>query len=152
MNIIRQSFQTMCKALPGSYATMAAALGMGSTSALENRIYERKGQAISIHDALQMQETTGRTDFAEAVAQESGGVFVRLPDAPEFAGEDIQEHFMSLAEKVGELITEYRDATDDGQVSMAECERLYDIRNRLIAHAAAIIALTQKYYGASGCQ
>ena len=80
MDEIKQAIKTMCQSVSGGYAAMAAALGMSSRAALENRIYEVKGQRVSIEEAMMMQRMADRFDFAEAVAAESGGVFVLLPE------------------------------------------------------------------------
>lgn len=81
---------------------MAAALGITKDS-LENRVYERKGQAVSLHEAMQMQTFHGSTLFAEAVAMDSGGVFVRMPDAERVDNEEIQTLYMELVEDVARL-------------------------------------------------
>lgn len=140
---IKESIKKMCQSVPGGYGTMASMLGL-TKAALENRIYEVKGQRVSIEEAMMMQRMTGSTAFAEAVAHESGGVFVALPEA-DYAEEDIQAAFMSLSEAVGQFVTEWRDAVDDGELSASEAKRLADVERRICANAAAIVALTKKY-------
>ena len=76
---INQAIRTMAQSPNGGYAASAAMLGM-TTAALENRLYEVKGQRIGIAEAMLLQRLTERTDFAAAVAAESGGVFVPVPE------------------------------------------------------------------------
>ena len=85
MDNIKSAIKAMCQSMSGGYAAMAAALGLSSRAALENRIYEVKGQRVSTEEAMMMQRIADSTAFAEAVAAESGGVFVPLPEAAEFA-------------------------------------------------------------------
>lgn len=141
---IKESIKKMCQSVPGGYATMASMLGM-TKAALENRIYEVKGQRVNIEEAMMMQRLTNSTAFAEAVAHESGGVFVAMPEA-EYAEEDIQEAFMSLTEVVGQFVTEWRDAVDSGELVLSKAKRLDAIERRICGNAATIIALTKKYY------
>ena len=148
MDNIKSAIKAMCQSMSGGYAAMAAALGLSSRAALENRIYEVKGQRVSTEEAMMMQRIADSTAFAEAVAAESGGVFVPLPEAAEFAEEDIQAAFMSLSEEVGELVGDWREATADGELSPAEMRRLREAKRRVCSHAAAIVALTRKYYTA----
>ncbi|WII92998.1 hypothetical protein QEO94_10280 [Kingella negevensis] len=66
-NQIQLALREMAKSPNGGHATTAAMLGL-TLSALENRLYQIKGQALSIEQAMIMQRMTERTDFAEAVA------------------------------------------------------------------------------------
>lgn len=75
---IKKAYLAMIKEYPGGWDAMSAALGM-TRDALENRIYERKGQSVLVETALQMQLFSASTHFAEAVSQVSGGVFMKLP-------------------------------------------------------------------------
>jgi hypothetical protein len=56
----------MIATYPGGWAAMAAALGM-TKDALENCVYERKGQQINVHTAMQLQAFSQTEFFAEAV-------------------------------------------------------------------------------------
>ncbi|MFV2028872.1 YmfL family putative regulatory protein [Neisseria sp. S1] len=149
MDAIKQSIKSMCQSVAGGYATMAAMLGLSSKAALENRIYEVKGQRVSIEEAMMMQRLAESTAFAEAVAAESGGVFVKLPDA-DLTEEDIQAVFMSLSESVGLLVSEWKKATEDGELKPAEEKRLRAVKRKICGQSAAIIALTRKYYTREG--
>ena len=149
MNPIDKSIQTMAQSVTGGVAAMAQHLGYPSKAAFDNRLYRVKGQRFCIDDALAMQTIAGRSDFAQAVAAESGGVFVALPGV-DYAEEDIQAAFMSLSATLGELVTEWREATADGELTPVEERRLQALKQRLCGQAAGIIALTRKYYALAG--
>lgn len=62
---IRKAYLAMIKEYPGGWDAMSAALGM-TRDALENRIYERKGQSVLVETALQMQIFSASSHFADA--------------------------------------------------------------------------------------
>ncbi|WP_083370101.1 YmfL family putative regulatory protein [Chromobacterium sphagni] len=141
MDRLRTAYQTMCKAMPGGWPAMAAALGF-SKDGLENRVYERKGQSVSVHEALQMQAFSGTTLFAEAVAAEAGGVFIPLPDVATVDDEEIQRVYMELVDEVGRLAREWREATRDGEVDKRERQRLEGIRDAICTKVTQMNHLT----------
>lgn len=124
---IRASYQSMCRSVNGGWSAMAASVSL-SKDGLENRIYERKGQSVDVHLAMQMQANSNSTLFAEAVAAESGGVFITLPCTATVDHEEIQTVYMALVDEVGRLAREWREATRDGEVDAKERERLDEIR------------------------
>ncbi|MFK7089315.1 YmfL family putative regulatory protein [Chromobacterium violaceum] len=141
MDRLRTAYQAMCKAMPGGWAAMAAALGF-SKDGLENRVYERKGQSVSVHEAMQMQAFSGSAVFAEAVAAETGGVFVPLPDISTVDDAEIQRVYMELVDEVGRLAREWREATRDGEVDKRERQRLEAIRDAICAKVTQMNHLT----------
>ncbi len=128
---------------------MATMLGLNSKTALENRIYQVRGQSISIEEAMLMQRFTERTDFAQAVAHESGGVFIPLPpiDAAALTGEDITDNFMAAYVELGEFTRQWRNATHDGKVCSAESTALWQKVRALTQRITAIAVLTDQIYG-----
>lgn len=146
MNRIRASLQTMCRALPGGWATMAAALGT-SVDCLENRIYERKGQEPAIDLAMQMQKASGLTSFAEAVAADSGGVFVPLAGHDTANTEDLMLLYMKLADDVGRLAREWQAATADGEICKREAAALDAIRQEICRTATRFTSLSLHLFG-----
>ncbi|WP_047258443.1 YmfL family putative regulatory protein [Chromobacterium subtsugae] len=149
MDRLRTAYQTMCKAMPGGWAAMAAALGF-SKDGLENRVYERKGQAVSVHEAMQMQAFSGSSIFAEAVAADSGGVFVPLPDIDTVDDAEIQRVYMELVDEVGRLAREWREATRDGEVDKRERQRLEAIRDAICAKVTQMNHLTFQVFCKKG--
>ena len=105
----RQTYLGMCRAMPGGADAMAAALGL-TRSALDNRIYERRGQTITVDQALQMAEFTGSPLFAQMVAARCGGVFVPLPPVEDCDRMDLLERWMSVYTELGELSVRLRRA------------------------------------------
>ncbi|MDC7699566.1 YmfL family putative regulatory protein [Vogesella indigofera] len=145
MDRLRTSYQQMCRAMPGGWAAMAAALGL-SKDGLENRVYERKGQEITVHQAMQMQAMSGTSLFAEAVAADSGGVFIPLSQVDGVDDEEIQALYMALVEEVGKLAREWREATRDGEVCKKERARLDAIRMAICTKATQMNDLTFKVF------
>lgn len=141
MDRLRSSYQQMCRAMPGGWAAMAAALGLSKDS-LENRVYERKGQEITVHQAMQMQALSDTGLFAQAVAADSGGVFIQLPQVEQVDTEEIQALYMELVDEVGKLAHEWREATRDGEVCKKERARLDAIRQAICTKATQMNALT----------
>lgn len=151
LNPINQALRTMAKSPNGGHATTAAMMGL-TESALENRLYQLKNQAISIEQAMLMQRMTERTDFAEAVAQESGGVFVPLPelDAAALMGEDITESFLTAFADLGEMVQEWRNITADGFVCNEESARLWRRVNLTVSRLMGIAVQTDRVFGVFG--
>lgn len=141
MDSIKGSYQMMCRATNGGWAAMAASLGM-SLTALQNRVYARKGQEVTVARAMDMQQASGTTYFAEAVASESGGLFIKLPTADCLSTEDIQEQFIQMLEKAGEFAAEWRRATDDNEVCKREKRQLGGLANDLCRHVHEILHTT----------
>lgn len=148
MDQINQALREMAKSPNGGHATMATMLGL-TPAALENRLYEIKGQQISIDQAMLMQRMTERTDFAEAVARESGGVFVPLPpvDAAAVQGLDIEEGFLDVFVQTGKLLEKWREVTQDGQLHSWESVLLWRQLHRLLTQLTGIAVQTDRIYG-----
>ena len=142
---INHAIREMAKSVSGGHAAVAAVLGY-TKPALENRLYEVKGQRIGIDEAMLIQRISGRTDFAEAVASESGGVFVPLPEdvsCAALAEEEISARFLNIMERGGEMV---RESTADGEVTAAELAALLAVFRRCVSEQAAVIELTRRYF------
>lgn len=135
----------MIKEFPGGWDAMAGALGM-SRDALENRIYERKGQGVLVETALQMQKFSGTTHFAEAVAALSGGTFVKLPEI-EVENEDLLKKFNQLYAELGKFSSDFNLATADEQIDRREAALLRDDADKLHKVLSELVALTMRVYG-----
>lgn len=135
----------MIKAYPGGWDAMAAALGM-TRDALENRIYERKGQSVLVETAKQMQLFSATTHFAEAVAHESGGVFMRLPDRSDQDHDELLAKFNELYAKLGDLSTKFRDSVRDNEIDRREKQDLSDIGQEIHRTVEELLALTFQVY------
>ncbi len=142
---IKSAHLNMIEAFQNGLKGMAMALGDDTEVRLKNQAYEQKGMHVPTERSLLMQEFTGRTDFAEAVAHQSGGVFVQMP-TDDLVDGDIQELFMECTKELGKLVAEFQAATDDGVVDALELKRLEAIKTRLCTKAASIIQMTEKVF------
>jgi hypothetical protein len=134
----------MIKAFPGGWDAIAGALGM-SRDALENRIYERKGQGLLVETALQMQKFSNSTHFAEAVAVQSGGTFVKLPDV-EVHNEDLTKKFNELYAELGKFSSDFNQATADEQIDRREETLLCNDVDRMHKTLAELLGLVLRVY------
>lgn len=116
----RRCYLDMIRAYPGGWEAMAAALGLPSKVALENRIYERSGQTVTVHLAEQMQAFSGTTLFAEDQARQAGGVFMKLPETSSAGNDELLNEFNLLYAELGELSGKFREAVRDNEISLAE--------------------------------
>lgn len=142
---IRKAYLAMIKEYPGGWDAMSAALGM-TRDALENRIYERKGQSVLVETALQMQQFSSTTHFAEAVAQMSGGVFLELPTGGEHDREELLAKFNELYAKLGELSDKFRRYVEDNEIDRREREDLGDTGQDIHRTVEELLALTFTIY------
>lgn len=135
----------MIKAFPGGWDAICGALGL-SRNALENRIYERKGQGVEVELALQIQTFTGTTHFAEAVALKSGGVFLRLPADLSDDNEAIGKKFRELNTRLGAFCQRFDEATADDQIDKRERADLILIANGMQKTISELLALSFRVY------
>ncbi|WP_230939806.1 YmfL family putative regulatory protein [Burkholderia territorii] len=143
---LRQAYQAMCRAFPGGVEAMAAALGMSSSS-LQNRMYEVKGQVLHVEHALAMQTLTGRTDFAEAIARTTGGVFVQLPGMEdECDNQELLTKFTLILDQLGALARTHAQAIADGVVDDHEKAELERIAHDAHRHIQELLQLTFRIY------
>lgn len=138
---LRQAYLQMIRAMQGGWDAMAAACAM-TRDALENRIYERRGQSLLVETALQMQEFSQTTCFAEAIATRSGGVFLRLPALDEVGNEDLFAKFRELHAELGDLSAKFSEFTKDDELDSAECAKLSAIRDEIHKTMEELMALT----------
>lgn len=124
---------------------MAAALGM-SKDALENRVYERKGQQINVHTAMQLQAFSQTTFFAEAVSQESGGIFVKLPEFEECDRDELLGKFNQLYTELGRLSEKFSHHTQDGRIDQREKKDLTDTSQQIHRTVQELMVLTFAIY------
>ncbi|WP_282961901.1 YmfL family putative regulatory protein [Burkholderia multivorans] len=146
---LRKAYQAMCRALPGGAEAMAAALGMSAAS-LQNRIYEVKGQVLHTEHALAMQTLSGRTDFAEAIARMTGGMFVQLPGLEdECDNQELLTKFTLILDQLGVLARTHAQAIADGVVDDQEKAELERIAHDAHRHIQELLQLTYRIYRAN---
>ena len=112
----------------------------------KNQLHEQKGMRISTETALTIQEFTGRTDFAEAVAHQSGGVFVKMPEHDNLVRTDIHETFTETTKNIGLLIQEFLEAIEDGELDEIEHRRLEARKDKACSNLALAIHMIVEVY------
>lgn len=136
---LRKAYLAMIKGFSGGMELMASGLGMSACS-LTNRIYEKNGQSVSVADSLAMQALSGTTHFAEAIAELSGGTFVKLPEC-EDGNEELSKKFHELYIELGQLSASYTAATADGEIDKREKAEITEIRNKMLRTTQTLTAL-----------
>lgn len=142
---LRQAYLKMIRAFRGGWDAMAPALGL-TRDGLENRIYERKGQALLVETALQMQEFSGTTYFAEAVAIASGGTFMRLPELGEIDDKSLLRKFNELYAELGALSQKFNEYTTDSNLTTKERADLGVTRDAIHRKTAELTAMIFRLY------
>lgn len=145
----RESYLAMIKAMSGGWGAMCGALAM-TRDALENRLYERKGQGLLVETAMNMQSFSGTTLFAEAIATASGGTFVKLPDDIECVNEEIGKKWRTLYVEFGTLARHYEEATADGVIDDREQKVLDADEARAHRVLSELMALTRRVFRPDG--
>jgi hypothetical protein len=120
---VRSALVKMVNAIDGKWVVAAAHLGM-TENALKNRVYETKGQSLSTSDAMLLQELSGASHFAEAIAHASGGTFAKLPDIGQVDNDSVHAVFNELHVEFAEHFKQFMDAINDGQIDSGERKSL----------------------------
>jgi predicted transcriptional regulator len=148
---MRNAYLSMIRAFPGGWDAMSAALGM-TRVALENRIYERKGQSLLVETAQQMQAFSATTFFAESIAQSAGGVFMQLPDRSDEGRDELLAKFTELYARLGDLSTKFREYVKDDEISRRERAVLEGVAQQIHRTVEELLALTFQVYCAPGAE
>ena len=146
---IRTSYLGMIKAMEGGWGAMTGALAM-TRDALENRIYERKGQGLQVETAMMMQKFSRTTLFAESVATASGGTFVKLPDEIECVNEELGQKWRALYVEFGQFAHHFELATADGVIDEREQAILEADEARAHRVLAELMSLTRRVFCFNG--
>lgn len=143
---IRKSYLAMIKAQSGGMDAMSAKLMM-SRHALENRLYETKGQWVSVDLAMKLQEFSGTTLFAEAIAAKSGGTFVKLPADLVDGNELLAKKFRDVSVQFGKYAEQFEESIrGDDEIDAKERAELQAIGNAVHRSMAELMSLTFRVY------
>lgn len=142
----RKCYLDMIREMPGGWEAMAAALGLPSRMALENRIYERKGQEMTVHLAEQMQAFSRTTLFAEDVAKNSGGVYVQLPEGGGAGNDELLDEFNLLYAELGDLSGKFRRYAGDNNIDRGERADLEQVAQQIHKTVSELMALMFAVY------
>ena len=124
---------------------MAAALGTYRGS-LQNRIYECKGGTMSVETAMQMQAISGTTYFAEAVAAQTGGSFVKRPELDHLDNEAISQKYQEIVIELAEWSRSLIKATEDHEIDKQERAELSAIIDEMHKRLDEMRAITFEIY------
>lgn len=143
---LRQTYQKMITSLKGGWEGMAGNLGLSSVAALENYVYEKKGQCMSVQMALLIQDFSGTTLFAKEIAELSGGTFVKLPSVDHIDNESLLAKFNELYAELGQLSQTYAAATADGEIDKREKAELTAISDEIHRTMQELMGLMFRIY------
>ena len=142
---LRDAKLKMIGKVRGTWEVAAAYLGM-TVSALRNRAYETKGQVLSEDHCLALQELSGTTLYAEAIANASGGVFLKLPDDLSCENEALMKKFNDLYAELGTFSRHFTEATADEEIDQDERAMLEADAARMHKVLAELVALVFRIY------
>lgn len=142
---LKDAYKKMCTSMQGGWGAMAGALGM-TISALENHVYEKKGQSMSVHMARQMQDFSETTLFAEAVAADAGGTFVKLPCVEHIDNDLLMAKFNELHAELGLLHATFNKSIGDNEIDANERADLTLHGGQVHRKVAELLALSFKIY------
>jgi hypothetical protein len=143
---IRDALLKTVSEVNGGWPVAAAFLGM-SEAVLRSRIYENKGWQLATRDAISLQQFAEVPYFAEAVASECGGTFIRLPDVDTIENESIQVTFNQYFADLGSLWNEFSGAVaNDGQIDENERAKLQAMGEALHRKTEMLLALMFSVY------
>lgn len=142
---VRSAVLKTISGITGKWVVAAAHLGM-TENALKNRAYEAKGQSLTTDDALALQELSGTTYFAEAIAIASGGTFVKLPDIGEIENDSIQQMFNQNYAEIGRLFEAFTTAVADGVIDERERAQIESHGAELHRKTETLLALMFSVY------
>ncbi|AZS50673.1 hypothetical protein DM558_07720 [Entomomonas moraniae] len=130
---MRAAVQKAIKSYQGGWSAMAAALGM-SVDALENRVYEKKGQSLALHEALMIESISETSHITEAMAARHHAVVITLPDV-EHENKDLLVIQSQLQKALSGLLSTVANSyEDDGVIDRKEEKQI--LNEKTEAHKA----------------
>ena len=130
---MRAAVQKAIKSYQGGWTAMAAALGM-SVDALENRVYEKKGQSLALHEALMIESISETSHITEAMAARHHAVVITLPDV-EHENKDLLVIQSQLQKALSGLLSTVANSyEDDGVIDRKEEKQI--LNEKTTAHKA----------------
>lgn len=103
----------------GGIASAAKAIGR-SPGVMYNKFSEANpNYEITAREALALADHMGSTDYAEAICEHFGGVFLPMP-AGIPADDDVLQSYLDIISQMGSLSKEFTDARQDGIIDPVE--------------------------------
>lgn len=126
------------EAAPGGLKEAARGIGR-SPGVLYNKFSEADPRYdVTVREAVALARWAQTQVFAEAVAEQFGGVFVPLPDG-ESGESDLLQAQLDMMEKFGELAREFTESRRDGLITSDEVAVIRVVGNRLIRSVHAFV-------------
>jgi hypothetical protein len=144
---LRKGYQDMIRAhgVPDTAMLMEM-----SESSLDNRVYERNGQAFTVRQSLRLQQISGLDRFAEEIATLSGGAFLKLPSVDHIDNDSILDKMNQLHVELGDWCKHFAAATKDGEIDRREKADLSAIIDEIHRTLDQMRALTFRVYCRDG--
>lgn len=116
---MKKTIIEMVEKCQGGKAAVAGFLGL-TEQALNNRLYQTKGQRFTEAELLAVQHEYGLTDYVDEICRRSGGVFVPLPDVELLDNVELSAMQVREVAARGMLFAELEKALADGEINRAE--------------------------------
>lgn len=144
--VLRQLLVSIIRQYPDGWTGAAKHLGLPSSSALENRVYERRGQFLDAPSCIHLQNGVGSKVFAAAVAKMSGGVFVPLPQFETVDNTELLDLFNKLYSELGRLSATFSEAIADNSIDHHERQALTEISHLIHAKLQQLVSVAFLIY------
>lgn len=127
--------------LASSGGISAAAKVIGrSPGHLHNKFSEAMPHyEVTAREAIALAQHVGTTDYAQAICECFGGVFVAVPGVSP-CDDDILQSYLDIVRQMGELSKELTEARADGVIEQSEFEALRLRGNRTVAAVVHMLA------------
>ncbi|WP_162287026.1 YmfL family putative regulatory protein [Pantoea stewartii] len=141
-----RAIQKTITELDGGYAEAAQWLGVTENS-LFNRLRVDGDQIFPIGWALILQRASKAHHIADALANDSGGVFVKLPVVEQMGNEELLHKFNDLLSALGRFASFHNESTSDGILNIEERKRMRAKGYKVQSLVAEIMVVTELLFG-----
>ena len=93
-----------------------------------------------------MQHFSGTTHFAEEVARDAGGFFMKMPDLGDVDRDDLLTKFNELYAELGDLSKKFKDSIADDEIDHGERADLSKAGTNIHRALEEMLALTFQIY------
>lgn len=140
---LRKAYQDMIKVhgVPDTATLMEM-----TEDAMDNRVFERRGQAFTVRQSLRLQQISGLTRFAEEIARLSDGRFYKLPSTEHLDNSELLSKWNELYTELGDLSREFESDIQNGVIDDQERARLEAIGERMHRTLEELLALMFRIY------
>lgn len=143
---IRKAFLAMIQGVPGWLGRNGRNPWHEPRRHGEPHLRTQRAISPEVETALQMQSFSSTTHFAEAVAQVSGGVFMRLPEQSVQDRDELLAKFNELYGDLGDLSIKFKASVEDGEIDKRERADLSDVGQHIHRTVEELLTLTFQIY------